>query len=134
MKTAVEVLLRVTAIDGRLGLAGDKLRTLLPGDCPSDRKNAIRQHRLALLELLQLTFVVVQSGALDAIVFFVPDESTKGSLVTAGADQGSIYTSAELQELVHCRVTADELLLIHSAKHQFNGNVRRLHPNSARGR
>jgi hypothetical protein len=131
MKRAVEVLLRVAAIDGRLGVAGDKLRMLLPNDCASDLKDAIRQHKSVLLEVLQLTFVVVQSGALSATVFFVPDEATKEKLVTAGAEQGSIYSAAELEELIRCRVTGAELPLIHSAKHEFNGQVMRCAPNAA---
>jgi len=35
----------------RLG-AGDKLRMLLPADCPPELKDAIREQKFALLELL----------------------------------------------------------------------------------
>jgi hypothetical protein len=131
VKTAVEVLLRVAAIDGRLGAVGDRLRMLLPADCPSDLKEAIRQNKAPLLEVLDLTFSMVQSAALNAIVFFAPDEATKRSLVAAGANQSNIYTAAELEELIRCRVTAAELQLIHSAKHKFNGHVMRCGPNAS---
>ncbi len=123
MKTPVEVLLRVAAIDGRLGCAGEKLRTLLPVDCPRDLKDAIRQHKPPLLELLQCTFLIVRSSALDTVVFFVPDEATKTSLAAAGAEQGSIYTAAELEILVHRGITVQELPLIHAAKQRFSGTV-----------
>jgi hypothetical protein len=123
MKTPVELLLTVINIDGRLATAGDRLRVLLPADCPPELKDEIRQHKPALLDLMRLTFLVVRSGVLDSIVFFVADDTTKESLVSAGADLGSIYTKAELDVLVRGRTTVKELRLIHAAKQQFNGNV-----------
>ena len=86
-------------------------------------KDAIRQHKSALLELLRLDFLVVQSDTLHATVFWTPDEATKESLTAAGADLGSIYTAWELEQLVHRRVTAIELPLIHAAKRRFRGKV-----------
>jgi hypothetical protein len=124
MRTPVELLLTVANIGGRISTAGDRLRTLLPPDCPPELKNEIRQHKPALLKLMRLTFLIVQSGVLGTIVLFVPDDATKKSLVRAGADSGSIYTRAELGALVSRRVTPTELRLIDAAKQQFNGEVR----------
>jgi hypothetical protein len=123
MKTPVEVLLSVAGIGGRLSVVGNKLRMLLPINCPSELKDGILLHKPALLDLLQLTFLIVRSDALDSIVFFVADDTTKESLVSAGADLGSIYTKTELDVLVRGRTTVKELRLIHAAKQQFNGKV-----------
>jgi hypothetical protein len=87
-------------------------------------KGAIRQHKSALLELLRLDFLVVQFDTLNATVFWTPNEATKESLAAAGADLGSIYTVSELEQLVHRRVTTNELPLIHAAKQRFSGNLR----------
>jgi hypothetical protein len=113
----------VTNIDGRLTTAGDRLRMLLPADCPPELKDAIRQHKPALLDLMRHPFLIVHSGALNSTVFFVPDDATKESLVAAGADPGSIYTRPELSVLVKHRITVDELRLIHAAKRLLNGRV-----------
>jgi hypothetical protein len=123
MKTPVEVLLAVAGIGGGLGIAGDKLRMLLPADCPPELKGAIRQHKSALFELLRLDFLVVRSDTLNATVFWAPDEATKESLAAAGADLGSIYTASELEQLVHRRITTNELRLIHAAKQRLRGKV-----------
>src|SRR5262245_50899390 len=105
MNTPIEVLLTVAGIGGRLGIAGDKLRTMLPSDCPPELKEAIRSNKTALLDLMRLTFLLVQSGALNTVVFFVPDEANKRSLAMAGADYGSIYTAVELEVLVRRKIT-----------------------------
>jgi hypothetical protein len=124
MKTPVELLLMVTSIEGRLAIAGEKLRMLLPADCPQELKDEIRQHKPALLDLMRLTFLILQSDVLEAIVFFASDDVTKESLVAAGAEPGSIYIRAELEVLVRQRITPKELRLIHSARQQFGGEVR----------
>jgi len=116
----VEVLVAVDAIGGQLSTVGDKLRALLPADCPQQLKDAIRQHKPALLNLMGLTLLIVRSGVLNAIVFFVPDDGTKESLVSAGANAGIIYTRSELEKLVRRRITPEELLLIHARKQIFN--------------
>ena len=123
MNTPIKVLLSVAAVGGRLGPMGDKLRMLLPADCPPEIKCAIRQHKSALLELLRLNFWVVRSDTLNATVFWTPDEATRESLAAAGADLGTIYTLTELEQLVHRWVIGDELPLIHAAKQRFKGKV-----------
>lgn len=124
MKTPIEVLLTVANIGGRLGIAGDKLRMLLPPDCPPELKDTIRQHKRELLELFGLNFLVVHSDTVNATLFWTPDEGTKESLAAAGADRGSIYTASELAQLVSRRITVDELPLIHAAKQKFSGKLR----------
>jgi hypothetical protein len=121
----IDIFLNVSAIGGRLGiLGGDKIRMLLPANCPPELKDAIRQHKPALMELLRLNFLVVKSDTLKAIVFWAPDALTKQALVSAGADAGSIYTALELEQLVKWRATADELLSLHAAKQRLGGNLR----------
>jgi hypothetical protein len=123
MKTPVEVLLTVVRIGGKLDSAGDRLRMLLPANCPPELKDDIRQHKAALLDLMQLRFLIVRSAVLNATVFFTSDDATKESMVAAGADSGSIYTRAELEVLVRGRITATELRLFHAAKQRFNAKV-----------
>ena len=123
MKTPVEVLLAVARVGGRLGVADDRLRMLLPADSSPELKSAIRQSKSALLELLQLDFLVVRSDTLEATLFWTPDKATKECLAAAGADLGNIYTAAELEQLVHRRATIGELPLIHAAKQRFRGKV-----------
>ena len=123
MKSPIEVLLNVVGLSGRLRIVDGQLRMLLPADCRQELKDNIREHKPDLLDLMRLTFLVVHSGTLNSIVFFVPDDVTKESLVAAGAEPGSIYTKAELRSLVQQRTTADELRLIHAAKQRFNGKV-----------
>jgi len=124
MKTPVELLLIVANAGGRITIAGDRLRMLLPPECPPELKDAVRQHKPALLKLMALSFLVVRSSVLSTTVFFVPDAATKQSLILAGAKPGSVYTKAELRALVTRRVTPKELRLIHAGKQQFNGEVR----------
>jgi hypothetical protein len=123
MKTPIEVFFAVGAVGGKLGIAGDKLRMLLPPDCSPQLEDAIRQHKAALLDLLRLEFLVVRSETLNATVFWAPDEATKRALAAAGADSGSIYSAAELEQLVNQRVTVGDLRLIHAAKKRFAGKL-----------
>ena len=53
MKTPTEILRAVSQVGGRLEPAGDKLRMLLPSDCPPALKDVIRQHKVELLDLLE---------------------------------------------------------------------------------
>lgn len=123
MTTPLEIWLAVGAIGGKLGLAGDRLRMLLPADCPPELKDAIRQHKAALLQLVRLDFLTVRSETLNATVFWMPDETIKEALETFGASPGSVYTAVELQHLVQRRVTLHELPMIHAAKQRFNGRL-----------
>ncbi len=124
MRTPVETLLAVADIGGKLGIAeGERLRMLLPPDCPAGLKDAIRHHKGAMLGLLRLNFLVVRSDALDATVLWAPDQATKDALLAAGADAGRIYTPDELRQVVSRRVTVEQLRLIHAAKLRFKGKL-----------
>jgi hypothetical protein len=123
MKTPIETFLAVDGAGGKLGIVGDKLRMLLPADCRPELKEAIRQHKSALLELLRLKFVVVHSDILNTTVLWTPDEATKEFLVTHGADRGDIYSAPELEQVVNRRVTPEQLLQIHAVKKRFNGKL-----------
>ncbi len=53
MKTAIQIVSEVNAIGGRLTLAGDKLRTMLPRNCPLELKTAIRANKPEIMVLLK---------------------------------------------------------------------------------
>ena len=125
MNTPIATLLAVTDIGGKLAAAdNDALRMLLPPGCPPALKAALRAHKSALLALLRANFLVIRSDALDATVFWTPDDANRETLIAAGADPGSIYTADELANLVNRRVTSAELPGIHAAKGVFRGKVR----------
>ncbi len=126
MTTPVDILLAVAEIDGQLGIVGDKLRILLPANCAPELKDAIRQQKPAMLDLLRLDFLVVRSSVINSFVLWTPDEATKQSLIAAGARRTNIYTLAELDLLVDGRTSAAELPLIHAAKQRFSGKVTNL--------
>lgn len=123
MSTPIQTLLAVSAIGGRLGIAGENLRMLLPANCPAELKAAIRQKKSELIALLRLNFLVVHSEAVNGTVLWAADESTKEALIATGASPGTIYTPEELKLLVHRRITAAELPAIHKAKRTFDGRI-----------
>lgn len=121
---AIETIMAVAAIGGRLGTDGDRLKTFLPVDCPSELKAAIREQKSNLIALLNLNFLIVESETVGATLFWVPDESTKNSLLSAGVSTSLIYTARELQLLTGKRITTHDLEVIHSAKETLKGQVR----------
>lgn len=127
MTTPLDVLSTVCNLGGRLSVVGDKLRLRLPADSSPELKAAVFTHKSALLRLLRCTFVIVDSDALNEVVFFAADEETKTVLVDAGAKPGCVYTHEELRSLVdehrHEPITPAELLRIHAAKRMFNGRI-----------
>ena len=54
MKTAIQTVSEVNAIGGRITLAGDKLRTMLPRNCPSELKTAIRANKPEIMVLIEV--------------------------------------------------------------------------------
>ena len=123
MNTPLETLLTVANVGGRLGVEGDRLRMLLPPDASLEIKEAVRRHKPGLLELLLLNFVIVRSDAVNATLFWTPDNDTRDGLIEAGVAPGIIYTAAELGSLLNKRVTASELPAIHAAKDVFSGRL-----------
>ncbi len=124
MSTPISVWQAVAAVGGQLGMAGDKLRMLLPADAPLQLKDAVRRHKAALLQLVRLDFLTVRSDALNTTIFWTPDEGTKEALVSFGASPGCVYTARELERLTGSRVTTAELPMIHQTKRTFDGTVR----------
>jgi len=124
--TAVDVLLTVAQIGGKLGvLDGGMLRTLLPADCPASLKAEIKANKAALLELLAgPPFLIVRSDALQSkIVFWTADEAGRDLLMKHGATRGSIWTYAELDRVARLNLSADGLKRLHSVKRTFQGRI-----------
>ena len=88
---------------------------------------AVKAHKLDLLSLLQLPFVMAYSETLQETIFLCQDEDTKAALIEAGADSWSIYTRAELQVLAEYNrakpFIPDELLRVHQAKRTLNARI-----------
>jgi hypothetical protein len=123
MNTPIGTLLKLAALGGRLSIAGDKLRVLHPANSPNELKDSISQHKSTLLNLLRLKFIVVQADAVDAILFWTPEEETKTALILAGAIASNVYTRSELAAIAQSRITSQQLLLIHTTKRFFAGRV-----------
>jgi hypothetical protein len=101
---------------------------VIPGERVSpDFVPVLKANKPALLALLKLPFVMVDSEVLKETIPFCEDEDTKTALVEAGAEPASVYTREELRVLVeqHRRapITAAELLRIHGARRAFNGRL-----------
>jgi hypothetical protein len=90
---------------------------------------ALRQQKKELLHLLQLPFVIVYSERIGQTLFFCEDEDTKAVLVEAGAEPWSIYTKAELRQLVQqnriAPLSSTELCKLHEIKRTFQGRITR---------
>jgi hypothetical protein len=127
--TPIEVLKRAAGHGLKLEAHGDDLHVMPGNRCPADFVPVLKAHKPALLALLKLPFVMVDSKALGDTIFFCEDEDTKGALVEAGAEPASVYTREELRVLVdqHRRapITAADLLRIHGARRVFNGRLTR---------
>jgi hypothetical protein len=95
--------------------------------CSAEFAEVLKAHKPALLALLKLPFVIVESQILGETILFCEDEDTKGALIEAGADSWSIYTRAELRTLcVQNRVaplTVAELRKVHEIKRAFDGRI-----------
>ena len=126
MKTAIETLLAVANFGGSLALAErDKLRVLLPADCPPELKNAIRTNKAGLLALLAgPPFVVVRSELLPTeLVFWTANDGGRDLLIAHGAAPGLVYTCDELAALVERNTDRATLVTLHRAKCLFNGRL-----------
>lgn len=122
--TPLSLFLDVLRMGGHLDIAGEKLRLLLPKNSPSEIREAILHHKSQIMELLRLTFCVVQSDTVKEIVIWCPDDSTKDCLVIAGAEPGIVYTASELRQLSKTRCTAADLPGIHAAHKRFEGRIK----------
>jgi hypothetical protein len=97
------------------------------GPWPKDFADTLRTHKVQLLALLQLPFVMVDSEILGETIFFCADDDTRTALVEAGADEFSVYTKDELRVLVAqnriAPLTAAELRRVHEIKRTFCGRI-----------
>ena len=98
------------------------------GPWPKDFADTLRLHKLQLLELLRLPFVMVDSQILDETIFFCEGRShTQAALIEAGADEWSIYTKDELRTLCEQNRVAPlsiaELRKVHEIKRTFSGRI-----------
>ncbi len=124
----IEVFQKAVGLGLKLGFEPPDTLTLQPASrCPAEFAAALKAHKPALLALLHLPFTMVYSEILEETVFFCEDEDTKGALVSAGADEWSIYTRAELRTLCEANRIApfspDELRKVHEIKKTFNGRI-----------
>jgi hypothetical protein len=123
----VEIMLKVADTGGGLQVAGpDKLNMLLPADCPTELKDAIRQNKAALLALLcGPPFLVVRSEVLpDDTLFWTVSDEGRESLVANGAPRGSVYTYGELDTIVRLDPDPKRLHQLCHAKRRFDGGIR----------
>ena len=67
------------------------------------------------------------SARIVRTIFFCEDENTKAVLEEAGAKPWSIYTKAELDQLVKqnriAPISSAELCKLHSIKYRFSGRI-----------
>jgi hypothetical protein len=82
---------------------------------------ALRQNKAQLLHLLRFEFLLVRFDTLETLVFLTRDEKAREALIAAGADTGNIYTYPELQHMINCRITVEQLSLLHMVKRKFEG-------------
>jgi hypothetical protein len=128
--TPISVIQKAADLGLKLGVRpGDKLTVQPIERCPTDFVKTLREHKMRLLDLLRLPFVMVFSEMLQETIFFCEDEVTKAALVAAGAEPGCVYTRYELRVIIeqHRRapITAAELLRIHGTRRTFNGRLAR---------
>jgi hypothetical protein len=126
--TTIEVLGKAGEFGLKLGFEPPDTLTVRPANhCPVEFAITLKAHKLQLLSLLRLPFVMVFSQALGETIFFCQDEETKRALVGAGAEPWSVYTRDELQVLVAQNRVAplsdDELRRVHTLKRTFGARV-----------
>ena len=126
MKTAVETLLAVFEIGGKLSPAGGhRLRVLLPTDSPPALKEAIRIHKPVLLALVSSPrFIVVRSEILQPqFLLWVATDCDRHLLISFGAPPGIVYTLDELRAITERIPDTDILTLLHQCKRTFGSTI-----------
>jgi len=124
--TPIQVFQKAAELGLKLGFEPPDTLTVEPARlCSAEFAEVLKAHKPALLELLKLPFVIVESQILGETIFFCADDDTRPALIEAGADEFSIYTRDELRVLVeHNRLaplTAAELRKVHEIKRTFHG-------------
>ena len=126
--TTIEVFQKAVDFGLKLGVEPPDTLTFQPANrCPPDFAQTLRAHKPALLALLRLPFVMLDSQILQETLFFCQDEATRSALVEAGAEESSIYTRAELEILCKANRTSPlspaELRKLHEIKRTFHGRI-----------
>jgi hypothetical protein len=125
--TTIDIFQQAAGRGLRLKAVGNALHVNPARRCPPDFVLALRAHKPHLLSLLQLPFVMVDSKALGAPVFFCDDEDTKAALLEAGASPWSIYTKDELRTLSEqnriAPLTTVELRKLDEIKRTFHARI-----------
>jgi hypothetical protein len=125
--TPVDVLKAAAHLGLTLRINGDKLRVEPAERLSPDFAEVLRAHKPALLALLKLRMVMVDSEAVEARLFFCEDDAVKAALIEAGADEFSIYTRYELRILCEQNRVAPlspaELRKVHEIKRTFCGRI-----------
>ena len=96
---------------------------MLPEHCDPGIKDAIRVHKAALLKLLEITFIVVESELVGRALFFVPGKVERTILIDCGAQSGEVFTYAELSRLVRSRLSEADVRSIIEAKLLYDGRI-----------
>src|SRR5262249_23220207 len=98
--TTIDVFQQAAQRGLRLKAVGNDLHVNPGRGCSPDFAETLREHKPRLLSLLQLPFVMVYTERISETLFFCEGEDTRAALVEAGASEWSIYTKAELRQLV----------------------------------
>ena len=126
--TPIQILQKACDISLKLGFEPPDTLTVQPARlCSAEFAEVLKANKPALLALLKLPFVVVESQIVGETLFFCEDEDTKEALVEAGADRWSIYTKDELHVLVAqnrvAPLSPSELRKVHEIKRTFSGRI-----------
>jgi hypothetical protein len=123
----IQVFQKASELGINLGVERPDTLTVKPAErCPKDFVPVLKENKSALLALLRLPFVMVYSEGLEQTIFFCEDD-TKVRLVEAGAEPWSIYTKAELRQLVQqnriAPISSAELRKLHDIRRTFSGRI-----------
>jgi hypothetical protein len=126
--TPIQIFQKACDISLQIGFEPPDTLTVEPARlCAAEFAGLLKANKPALLALLKLPFVVVESQILQEMTFFCEDDDTRGALVKARASEWSIYTRYELQMLCAqnriAPLTAAELRKIQEIKRTFNGSL-----------
>jgi hypothetical protein len=130
--TALEVLAEARKRGLLISARGDQLAVGPNRLLSSDFAHKLREFKPALLPLLRtkdITWIEVHSERLGETILFCEDEATKEGLVEAGAEPWSVYTKAELRQLVQqnriAPLSSAELRKLHDIRRTFRSTVAR---------
>src|SRR5262245_10921609 len=126
--TPIELLQQAADYGLKLGVEAPGTLTVEPARvCTSEFAELLREHKPALLALLRLPFIMVFSEALGETIFFCEDEAIRTALIEAGASEWSIYTKAELCQLVQqnriAPLSSTELRKLYEIKRTLNARI-----------